>query len=133
MIWLISGLGLLWSWSYDCWIYNCLHMCEFESCSWRGVLNTTLCDKVCQWLVTCRWFSQDTPVSFNNKTDHHDITQTLLKVALNTITLTLFLAWNHLMFVQFSSQGKFSITSKHIDCFRYLILKEKKYLNLKNV
>jgi hypothetical protein len=22
--------------------------CEFESCSWRGVLDTTLCDKVCQ-------------------------------------------------------------------------------------
>jgi len=21
--------------------------CEFESCSWRGVLDTTLCDKVC--------------------------------------------------------------------------------------
>jgi len=24
--------------------------CEFESRSWRGVLNTTLCDEVCQWL-----------------------------------------------------------------------------------
>jgi hypothetical protein len=23
----------------------------------RGVLDATLCDKVCQWLVTCRWFS----------------------------------------------------------------------------
>jgi hypothetical protein len=22
--------------------------CEFESCSWRDVLDTTLCDKVCQ-------------------------------------------------------------------------------------
>jgi hypothetical protein len=22
--------------------------CEFESCSWRGVLDTTLCDKICQ-------------------------------------------------------------------------------------
>ena len=22
--------------------------CEFESCSWLGVLDTTLCDKVCQ-------------------------------------------------------------------------------------
>ena len=22
--------------------------CEFESSSWRGVLDTTLCDKVCQ-------------------------------------------------------------------------------------
>jgi len=22
--------------------------CEFKFCSWRGVLDTTLCDKVCQ-------------------------------------------------------------------------------------
>ena len=28
----------------------------------------------------------DTLVSYNNKTDHHDITEILLKVALNTIT-----------------------------------------------
>ena len=27
----------------------------------RGVLNTTLCDKVCQWLATGRWFSSGTP------------------------------------------------------------------------
>ena len=31
----------------------------------------------------------DTPVSFTNKTDRHDITELLLKMALNTITLTL--------------------------------------------
>jgi len=24
------------------------YSCEFESHSWQGVLNTTLCDKVCQ-------------------------------------------------------------------------------------
>jgi hypothetical protein len=30
---------------------------------WRGVLDTTLCDKVCQWLATGQWFSPDTPVS----------------------------------------------------------------------
>ena len=29
-----------------------------------------------------------TPVSTTNKTDHHDIAEILLKVALNTITLT---------------------------------------------
>jgi membrane-bound inhibitor of C-type lysozyme len=34
-------------------------------------------------------FSPHTPVSSTNKTDHHDITEILLKVALNTITLTL--------------------------------------------
>jgi hypothetical protein len=27
--------------------------CEFEPCSWRGVLDTTLCDKVCQWFSPC--------------------------------------------------------------------------------
>ena len=57
--------------------------CEFEPRSWRGVLDTTLCDKVCQW------FSPSTPVSSTTKTDFHDITEILLKVALNTITLTI--------------------------------------------
>jgi hypothetical protein len=34
------------------------HLCyEFESRSWRGVLNTTLCNKVCRWLVTGRWLN----------------------------------------------------------------------------
>ena len=44
--------------------------------------HTTLCDKVFHWLATCRWFS---PVSSTNKTDRHDITEILLKMALNTI------------------------------------------------
>jgi len=35
-----------------------------------------------------QWFSPSTPVSATNKTDCHDITEILLKVALNTITLT---------------------------------------------
>jgi hypothetical protein len=47
----------------------------------RDVLDTTLCDKACQWLVVGRWFS---PVSSNNKTDRHHITEILLKVTLNT-------------------------------------------------
>jgi len=34
------------------------------------------------------WFSPGTTVSFTNKTDRHDITEILLKVASNTITLT---------------------------------------------
>ena len=36
-----------------------------------------------------RWFSLGAPVSSTNKTDRHDITEILLKVALNTITLTI--------------------------------------------
>ena len=38
-----------------------------------------------------RWFSLGTPVSSTNKTDHPDITDILLKVALDTITLPLVL------------------------------------------
>ena len=34
-----------------------------------------------------QWFSPGTPVSSTNKTDRHDITEILLKVVLNTITL----------------------------------------------
>ena len=51
----------------------------------RGVLDATLCDKVCQWLDTCGWFSPGTPISSTNKTDPHDIAKLLPKVALNTI------------------------------------------------
>ena len=35
------------------------------------------------------WFSSSTPVSSTNKTDRHDITEILLKVALNAISLLL--------------------------------------------
>jgi len=38
--------------------------------------------------VTGLWFTPGTPVSSTNKTDRHDITEILLKVALNTIALT---------------------------------------------
>jgi hypothetical protein len=58
------------------------------------IYDTTLCDKVCQWLATGRWFSPGTPVSSTNKIDLHDITEILLKVRLNTITLTIEWRWN---------------------------------------
>ena len=45
---------------------------EFESCSWLGVIYTTLCDKVCQWLAPGRWFSPATSVSSITKTDGQD-------------------------------------------------------------
>ena len=69
--------------AYHYWI------CEFESHSWRGVLDTALCDKVCQWPLTGRWFFLGNLVSSTNKTDCHDISEILLKVALNTTALTL--------------------------------------------
>jgi hypothetical protein len=67
----------------ELWCFNAT--CEFEPRSRRGVLDTTLCDKVYQRLATGQWFSSGTPVSSTNKTDCHDITEILLKVALNTI------------------------------------------------
>ena len=80
-----------WSWSYGSWIYNymcnqCLSSLKFKPRSRRGVLDTTICDKVCQ--LTGRWFLPGTPVSSINKTDLQDITEILLKVALNTINQT---------------------------------------------
>ena len=61
----------------------------FKSHSWRGVLDTTLFDKVCSWLATGLWFSLCTPISSTNKTDCHDIIEMLLRVALNITTHTL--------------------------------------------
>jgi hypothetical protein len=59
--------------------------CEFESLSWRAVLDTTLYEQVCQWFATGRRLCPSTLVSSSNKTNRHDITDILLKVALNTI------------------------------------------------
>jgi hypothetical protein len=41
-------------------------------------------DKVYQLLVHGQWFSPGTPAFSTTKTDHHDIAEILLKVALNT-------------------------------------------------
>jgi hypothetical protein len=65
----------------------------------QGVLDTTLCDKVCQWPVTDQWFSLGTLVSSTNKTDCHDIIEILLKVALNTIILTLYVVLVYFVFI----------------------------------
>ena len=59
-----------------------IYSCEFEPRSCQGVLDATLCDKVCQLLVTGWWFSLGTLVSSTN------ITVILLKVALKAINLT---------------------------------------------
>jgi hypothetical protein len=76
-----------WSWSYGSLIYNYLcNQCLSSLTLWvripliRGVLDTTLCDKVCQCLVVGRRFFSGTPVSSTNKTDCHDISEILLKV-----------------------------------------------------
>ena len=61
------------------------YSCELKPCSWQGVLDTTLCDIICQELAAGRWFYPGTLVSSTNKTDCHNIIDILLKVALNTI------------------------------------------------
>jgi hypothetical protein len=45
--------------------------------------------KFCQWLLAGQCFNPDTTVSSTDKTDCHNIAEILLKVVLNTITLTL--------------------------------------------
>jgi hypothetical protein len=54
------------------WIH--MEVCH-KKLKWQGVLDTTLCDKVCQWHATCRWFLPGIPVPFTNKTDRHDMTE----------------------------------------------------------
>ena len=63
----------------------------FESRSWRDVSDTTLCDKVCQYLAAGWWVCLATTVSPTNKIDRHDIEEIFLKVALNTITHNIFI------------------------------------------
>ena len=84
------------SWSCGSWIYNYLwHQCLLPLMLWvripfrGGVLDTTLCVKVCHWLAVGWWFCLGTSISSSNKIDHHDITEILLKVALYFVTLTL--------------------------------------------
>ena len=49
-----------------------------------------------------QWFSPGTSCSSTNKTDYLDITEILLKVALNTITLTLTLIRNYKIYLKYS-------------------------------
>ena len=85
--------GSSWPWWYGSWIHNYLcNRCLSPLMLWVQILLmvrcTTLCDQICQWLAAGQWFSPCPPVSSNNKPDRHDITEILLKVALNTIKPT---------------------------------------------
>jgi hypothetical protein len=91
----IEFIAVAWSWSYGSWIYNYLcNQCLSPLMLWVRISIrarcTTLCDKVCQWLATGRWFSPGPPVSSTHKTDHHDIpvTEILFKLALSTFKQT---------------------------------------------
>ena len=78
-IWRVIDIGLV-----SFWMFN---SCLSPLMLWVRILIRarckTLCDKVCQWLATGRWFCMGTLVSStNNKTDRHNITEILFKVAL---------------------------------------------------
>ena len=60
--------GPSWPWSYGRWIYNYLcNQCISPLMLWVWISFRarckTLCDKVCQWLVTGWWFAPGLPVS----------------------------------------------------------------------
>ena len=89
----MSFMLVLYTHGDEGWIYNyACNQCLSPLMLWVRISSmarcTTLGDKVCQWLATGRCFSPDPPASSTNKTDRHDITEILLKVALNTITTT---------------------------------------------
>jgi hypothetical protein len=118
--------GPSWLWSYGSWIYNYICNQYLSPLMWVRISIsawcTTLCDKVCQWLATVRWFSLSPPVSSTNKTDRHDITEILLKVALDTIKQTnklILKKKNPFFLVLIIWQYYFRYKSKifnHIDC-----------------
>jgi hypothetical protein len=87
----------IFSFPFISWIFYHIHLHQYLSFIFTGIFfpqikffdvtdDTTL---ILQWPATGWWFSPGTPVSSTNKTDCHDITEILLKVALNTINQTL--------------------------------------------
>ena len=86
-------------WSYGSWIYIYLcNQCLSPLMMWVRISIrarcTTLCDKVCHWLATGRWFSPGPPASSTTKTGRYDIAEILLKVVLNTINQSTFIKHN---------------------------------------
>ena len=79
---LLSYKGLSWSWSYGSWINNCL--CNPCILPLTLSLRIPLMARCGNSVVFSGYSGFPT-----NKTDWHDITEILLKVALNTIILTL--------------------------------------------
>jgi hypothetical protein len=88
---------------------------------------TTLRGKVCQWLATGWCFFPCPTVSSTNKTDRHDITEILLKVALNTVkqtsygTLLLKLLWliNWIIKLEINAMQKNIIIVSCLLCARH--------------
>ena len=90
---IIRYQGSSWSWSYASWIYN--YLMQSVPITTKFVISNTAHGelysiqhviklvRVLRQLVSCRYTGSTT-----NKTDHHDITDILLKLALNTTNQT---------------------------------------------
>ena len=86
------------------WLPFCLwSFCLFSTASRRGALDTTFCDVSCDRSMVYS-------VSSTNKTDRHDITEVLLKVALNTMPIHV----NHPRLDTMNTQNK-KVTLNTID------------------
>jgi hypothetical protein len=66
--------------------------------------------------VVYRWFSPAPPVSSTNKIDRHDITEILLKVALNTINQTLSQMTIYMFHLSWALPGHFPFMNYHRVC-----------------
>ena len=86
---LLIWRGPLWSSLYGSWIYN--YLCNLLIIT-KVVRSNPVYGKVysihyiCQWLAVGLCFSPGISIFSTNNTACHDITEILLKVALNTIT-----------------------------------------------
>jgi hypothetical protein len=85
----------------------------------RGVIDIKLCDKVCQWLAAGLWFSLGTLVSSTNKTDHHNITEILLRIKLCTWLIDNQLTLNSILIVdilvaKFQKNVMYSMTNNQL-------------------
>jgi hypothetical protein len=85
-----------WSWSYGSWIFTTYAIsayyywsCEFESRSGEVCSMQHYVIKFISDLRQVGGFPRELRFSSTNTIDRHDIAEILLKVALNTLTLTL--------------------------------------------
>jgi membrane-anchored protein YejM (alkaline phosphatase superfamily) len=67
------------------------HGCEFQREKMNGLIKNKKYNQESRTTVinlAGRWFSPDTHVSSTNKTDHHNIAEILLNMALNIVNQT---------------------------------------------
>jgi hypothetical protein len=101
--------------------YN-TNVLDSELCGWVTTLDTTLCDTVCQWLATGRYFNPGTLVSSTYETCLHNIIEILLKVALNSITTVICkLEWKSICGLRIAFRCKEPLHCSRGDVFRLMM------------